>query len=98
MTCRRICRELLIAARFGELGPGSTPHLEHLSTCRGCRDELGFDRALVRQLRTALAARVEGAAPSPQAWEGILARMAQPEPRPTRLRAWSTAVVARLRF
>lgn len=98
MTCRRICRELLWQARFGELGPGSAPHLEHLTDCRGCRDELGFDRALVRQLRTALAARVEGVAPSPRAWEGVLARMARPEPRPSRLRAWSTMLVARLRF
>lgn len=98
MTCRRICRELLWQARFGELGPGSAPHLEHLTDCRACRDELGFDRALVRQLRTALAARVEGASPSPQAWEGVLARMAGPEPRPSRLRAWSTMLVARLRF
>lgn len=98
MTCRRICRELLWQARFGELGPGSAPHLEHLTDCRSCRDELGFDRALVRQLRTALAARVEGVAPSPHAWEGVLARMARPEPRPSRLRAWSTMLVARLRF
>lgn len=98
MTCRRICRELIWQARFGELGPGSTPHLEHLTDCRACRDELGFDRALVRQLRTALAERVEGAAPSPRAWEGILARMARPEPQPSRLRAWSATLVARLRF
>ena len=98
MTCRRICRELLWQARFGELGPGSAPHLEHLTDCRACRDELGFDRALVRQLRTALAQRVEGATPSPQAWEGVLARMARSEPRPSRLRAWSTTLVARLRF
>ncbi len=97
MTCRRICRELLWQARFGELGPGSAPHLEHLTDCRSCRDELGFDRALVRQLRTALAARIEGAVPSPQAWQGVLARMSRPEPRPSRLRAWSTLLVARLR-
>lgn len=97
MSCRRICRELLWQARFGELGPGSAPHLEHLSDCRSCRDELGFDRALVRQLRTALAARVEGAVPSPHAWQGVLARMARPEPRPSRLRAWSAMLVARLR-
>ncbi|MBW3612914.1 MAG: hypothetical protein KY392_03530 [Chloroflexi bacterium] len=98
MSCRRICRELLWQARFGELGPGSAPHLEHLADCRSCRDELGFDRALVRQLRTALAARVEGVAPSPRAWEGVLARMETPEARPSRLRAWSTMLVARLRF
>lgn len=98
MSCRRICHELLEQARFGELGPGSAPHLEHLTDCRACRDELGFDRALVRQLRTALAERIEGATPSPRAWEGVLARMSRPEPRPSRLRAWSTMLVARLRF
>jgi hypothetical protein len=98
MSCRRICHELLEQARFGELGPGSAPHLEHLAECRACRDELGFDRALVRQLRAALAQRIEGASPSPRAWEGVLARMSRPEPRPSRLRAWSMTLVARLRF
>lgn len=98
MSCRRICRELIWQARFGELGPGSAPHLEHLTDCRACRDELGFDRALVRQLRTALAERVEGAAPSPRAWEGVLARMARPDQPPSRRRAWSATLVAQLRF
>jgi hypothetical protein len=97
MSCRRICRELLWQTRFGELGPGSEPHLEHLTDCRACRDELGFDRALVRQLRTALAERIEGASPSAHAWEGVLARMANPEPRPSRWRGWSVGLVARLR-
>jgi len=97
MTCRRICRELLWLARFGEFGPSSGPHLDHLASCRSCRDEVGFDRALVRQLRTALATRVADADPSPRAWEGVLARMGQPEPRPSRLREWSTVLVARLR-
>ncbi|HSK94592.1 MAG TPA: hypothetical protein VLA76_11110 [Candidatus Angelobacter sp.] len=97
MTCRRICRELLSQARFGELGPGAAPHLEHLTDCRACRDELGFDRALVRQLRTALADRVAGMAPSSRVWEGIVERMGSPEPAPSRLRAWSTMLIARLR-
>ena len=97
MSCRRICRELVSQARFGELGPDSARHLEHLTACRGCRDELGFDRALVRQLRTALAQRIDGAAPSPQAWQGVLARMAAAEHRPSRMRAWSTTLVNRLR-
>lgn len=97
MSCRRICRELLEQTRFGELGPGSAPHLEHLTDCRSCRDELGFDRALVRQLRTALAERIEGAAPSPRAWERILERMTAPEPQPSRLRSWSALLVERLR-
>lgn len=97
MKCRRICRELLWLARFGEFGPSSAPHLEHLAGCRSCRDEVGFDRALVQQLRTALAARIEAADPSPRAWEGVLERMRQPEPWPARFRDWSRAFVGRLR-
>ena len=96
MSCRRICRELLWLARFGELGPSSQPHLEHLASCRGCRDEVGFDRAMVEQLRTALAERVANAAPSPRAWEGILARAQVPESRAPALRLLS--LVGRLRF
>lgn len=99
MKCRRICRELLWLSRFGELGPSSQPHLDHLAGCRGCRDEVGFDRAMVEQLRIALAARIENAAPSSAAWERILVRAQAPEPAPAvRLWQWSTAVVGRLRF
>jgi hypothetical protein len=81
MSCRRICRELLWLSRFGELGPSSQPHLDHLVGCRACRDEVGFDREMVRQLRVALAERIEGLQPSPSAWETILARTQTPEPR-----------------
>ena len=76
MSCRRIRRELLWLVRFGDFDAGSAPHLEHLAGCQGCRDEVGLDRALVRQLRTALAERIGDATPSPSAWEGVLARMA----------------------
>lgn len=79
MSCRRICRELLWRARFGELGPGSVPHLDHLADCRSCRDAVGYDRELVRQLRVALAERIEAASPPKDAWHGILARAQQPE-------------------
>ncbi|HYI66530.1 MAG TPA: hypothetical protein VEW95_06380 [Candidatus Limnocylindrales bacterium] len=79
MSCRRICRELLWLARFGEFGPSSAPHLDHLADCRGCRDEIGFDRALVQQLRLALAERIEQAAPSPAVWSAILVRAQEPE-------------------
>jgi hypothetical protein len=99
MKCRRICRELLWLARFGEFGPSSQPHLDHLAACRGCRDEVGFDRALVEQLRAALARRIENANPSPTAWERILARAQAPEPAPSvRIWEWSTAILARLRM
>lgn len=98
MRCRRIQRELLWLARFGELGPSSQPHLEHLAGCRSCRDEVGFDREMVRQLRAALAARIEGMSPSASAWEGILRRAQAPEP--SRLSMWwsrSSGIVSRLR-
>jgi hypothetical protein len=99
MRCRRIRRELLWLSRFGELGPSSQPHLDHLAGCRSCRDEVGFDRAMVEQLRIALAARIESATPSSAAWERILVRAQAPEPAPAiRLWQWSTAVVGRLRF
>jgi hypothetical protein len=93
-----VCRELLWLARFGELGPDSQPHLDHLTTCRGCRDEIGFDRAMVEQLRAALAERIANAAPSPRVWESIRARASAPEPRSIGWRAWSSALVGRLRL
>lgn len=98
MKCRRICRELLWLARFGEFGPSSQPHLDHLAGCQSCRDEVGYDREMVRQLRAALAARIEGMNPSATAWEGILRRAQAPEP--SRLASWwsrSAGVIARLR-
>ena len=80
MKCKRICRELLWLARFGEFGPSSAPHLDHLAGCSGCRDEVGFDRALVQQLRLTLAERIANDEPSPGAWNVILARaQAAPE-------------------
>jgi len=98
MSCKRICRELLWLARFGEFGPSSAPHLDHLADCGHCRDEVGFDRALVQQLRTALAQRIEQAAPSPGAWGVILERAQAPE-RGIRafLHGQAGALAARLR-
>jgi hypothetical protein len=94
MSCRRIRRELLWLVRFGELDAGSARHLDHLAGCQECRDEIGLDRALVRQLRTALAERIGDATPSPSAWEGVLARMRQPEPS---VRPWPVRLAALLR-
>jgi anti-sigma factor RsiW len=98
MTCRRICRELLWSVRFGELDASSQPHLEHLAGCGACRDEVGFDREVVRQLRVALDARVDGMAPSATAWDGILRRAQAPErSRWATLWSRSLGVVVRLR-
>jgi hypothetical protein len=74
MSCRRVCRELIERFRFGELDGRSAPHLAHLEVCAACRDEVGVDQLFVRHLRRALQARVDGYAPSPQAWDGVRAR------------------------
>lgn len=98
MSCRRICRELLEVVRFGQLGPGSAAHLDHLADCRECRDEVGFDRALVHRLRTALAERVAGASPSSDAWGAIVARtQAREGGLGGFLRAHAAVLAARLR-
>jgi len=96
MTCRRICRELLWLTRFGEIDQDSAPHLDHLADCHSCRDAVGFDRAMVQQLRLALAERVGDATPSPAAWDGILDRMRR-EPQPSRVRVWAIRLAAGLR-
>jgi hypothetical protein len=98
MSCSRVCREFVWLARFGELGPSSAPHLEHLERCSHCRDEIGFDRALVQRLRVALAERIAAEEPSPTAWKVIVERTQQPQrdDRP-RISAWSAALVSRLR-
>jgi len=99
MSCRRTCRELLWLTRFGEFGPSSAPHLEHLAGCRHCRDEVGFDRAMVQQLRLALAVRVTNATPSESTWERILARAQTPEPsQPAGIWRWLASIVARQRM
>lgn len=98
MSCRRICRELLELVRFGHLDPRSGPHLDHLADCRSCRDEVGFDRALVQQLRLALVERVESAAPPVGAWEVIRERAQAPEVGILRwLRGHAAVLVTRLR-
>ena len=81
MSCRKVCRELVELFRFGELDRRSAPHLEHLATCRGCRDEVGFDRELVERLRVALAQRIEHEGPSGSAFAAILARAQSEEPQ-----------------
>ncbi len=74
MTCRRIRRQLRDRVRFGEVEDCSAAQLDHLDDCHGCRDEMGIDQAIVRQLRRALEARVAGSSPSPQAFAQIRQR------------------------
>jgi hypothetical protein len=87
MSCRDVQRVVSDYCLFGEQDGLTAPHLEHLSNCRACRDEVGVDRALVRELRRALAERVEAAAPSAGVWQAVL-RRAQQEPIEVGWRRW----------
>lgn len=75
MSCRRVSRELLERFRFGELDGRHAGHLDHLEHCHACREAVGLDQALVRQLRSALRARIESASPSSDAWPLIRQRV-----------------------
>lgn len=75
MSCRRISRELLERFRFGELDGRHAGHLDHLEHCAACREAVGLDQALVRQLRRAMRERVESASPSSEAWPLIRQRV-----------------------
>jgi hypothetical protein len=74
MSCRRVRRDLVDRFRFGEVDGCSSGHLDHLDGCAGCREEIGIDQALVRQLRRALHARVAGRSASPNAFAEIRRR------------------------
>ena len=74
MSCRKVRRELLEHFRFGELDVRAAPHLDHLRDCVACRDDVGLDRSVVRNLQRALAERIADAAPSPTAFEAIRRR------------------------
>jgi hypothetical protein len=81
MSCHRVSRELLERLRFGELDRRSAPHIDHLAGCARCQDEVGIDRALLRQLRRALAERVEDSEPSPMAFAAVRERALREESR-----------------
>ena len=71
MSSCRHSRELVELFRYGAPDERSEGQLRHLGACDRCRDEIGFDRQLVRALQDVLHARVAGAAPSPAAWAAI---------------------------
>jgi anti-sigma factor RsiW len=88
MSCSQVRRELLEHfALSGELGPRSGPHLAHIESCAECRQEVGIDRELVKQLRRALRDRVEGGAPSEASWELVRRRTVDRPVRPWSVRA-----------
>ncbi|MEO8510215.1 MAG: hypothetical protein ABI534_03135 [Chloroflexota bacterium] len=83
MSCRNVSRELLERLRFGELDRRSASHIDHLAGCARCQDTVGLDRALVRQLRRALAERVEDVEPSPMAFAAVRERAMREEEHAT---------------
>jgi len=88
MSCSQVRRELLQHfALAEELGPRSAPHLAHIESCAECRQEVGIDRELVRQLRRALRERVEGSAASEGSWELVRRRTIDRPERPWTVRA-----------
>ena len=93
MSCRKIRRELIERFRFGELDGRSAPHLEHLRGCVECRDDVGLDSVVVRNLQRALAVRVAAAGPSPTAFEVIRRRALEPPPPSMGERLWRWARV-----
>lgn len=74
MSCRKVRRDLLDRFRFGEVDRCSSGHLDHLDDCASCREEIGIDQELVRQLRRALQARVAGRSASAGAFAEIRRR------------------------
>jgi hypothetical protein len=67
-------RQLVDRVRFGDIAGCSAAQLDHLDGCNGCRDEIGVDQAVVRQVRRALQARVAGRSASPEAFAQIRRR------------------------
>ena len=97
MSCSRARRELLEQFALGEeLGSRSAPHLAHLESCADCRQEVGIDRALVKNLRRALGERIDGYAPSEASWGMLRSRTVDRPTRPWTLRVanWGGMVSA----
>ena len=97
MSCSRVRRDLLAQMAFDdEAWPGSVRHLDHLEACADCREEVGIDRDLVRQLRRALRDRVEGHAPSATTWSLVRSRTVDQAAQPLadRLVRWGGMVAA----
>ncbi len=87
MSCSQVRRELLEHFALRE-GLEPWPHLAHLESCADCRQEVGVDRGLVRQLRRALRDRVEGGASSEASWELVRRRIVDRPVQP-----WSVRVL-----
>ena len=89
MKCREVS-ELLVTYLDGEVSPSErTLILAHLAGCASCRKELAALSATQSQISRSLQVRAAQAAPSPQAWSRLQARLVrEARPSPSWLFAW----------
>ncbi|MBC7262227.1 MAG: zf-HC2 domain-containing protein, partial [Chloroflexi bacterium] len=85
MKCQQV-HELLIAYSDDEVTPSERRLIQaHLAECDACREELAALSALQSHVSQALHIRAAQAAPSPQAWSRLQARIAGEARSPSRL-------------
>jgi len=89
MRCREV-NELLVAYLDGEVTPSEWQMVEaHLAGCDTCRKEMNRLAVMQRRLGRSLQAVAADAAPSPQAWSRLQARLAkEARPSPSWLPTW----------
>ena len=81
MDCREV-NELLVAYLDGEVTPSERKMMEaHLTGCASCQEEMARLAAAQLRLFRSLKEVAADAAPSPQAWSRLQARLAKPAPR-----------------
>jgi anti-sigma factor ChrR (cupin superfamily) len=89
MKCREV-NELLVAYLDGEVTPSEQTLIQaHLAGCDVCRKELAALSATQSRVSRSLQVRAAQAAPSPQAWSRLQARLAkEARPSPSWLPTW----------
>ncbi|HEX8683988.1 MAG TPA: zf-HC2 domain-containing protein [Ardenticatenaceae bacterium] len=82
MNCREV-QPLLVAYLDGEVTPSEQELVQaHLAECEDCREEVALLTVLQQQVRRTLRGEVEEAAPSPEVWEQLQARLTREEGGP----------------
>ncbi len=89
MKCQEV-QKLLVAYLDGEITPSERKLIQaHLAGCAVCQQQVAALAATSSRLGQALLRRGARAAPSPQAWSRLEARLArEAHPAPSRLRVW----------
>jgi len=89
MKCQEV-RELLVVYLDDEITPSERTLIQaHLAECDACQEELAVLSALQSRVSHSLQLRAAQAAPSPQAWSRLQARLAgEARPSPSWLPPW----------